>query len=101
MSNSFVVFKTVHTGTAILILLPEPSEVNDGGKARWKPESHSGVRVYRQEQGVEHGPLGSRADLDHQSELLWRLTERQRATEISTRIHNTREKRAEWISLLY
>lgn len=56
MANSFVVFKTVHIGTAILILLPEPSEVRDGGKARWKPESHSGVRVYRQEQGVEHGP---------------------------------------------
>lgn len=101
MANSFVVFKTVHTGTAILILLPEPSEVSDGGKARWKPESHSGVRVYRQEQGVEHGPLGSRVDLDHQSELLWRLTEIQRATEIATRIHNTREKRAKWISLLY
>lgn len=96
-----MVFKVVHIGTAILILLSEPSEVSDGGKGRWKPESHSGVRVYRQEQGVEHGPLGSRVDLDHQSELLWRLTEIQRAPEISTRIHNTSAKRAEWISLLY
>lgn len=101
MANSFVVFKTVLISTAILIPLPESSEVGDGGKARWKPESHSGMRVYRQEQWVEHGPLGSRGDLNDQSELLWQLTEIQRATEISTRIHNTREKRAEWISLLY
>lgn len=46
-------------------------------------------------------PIDSRVDLDHQSELLGQLTEIQRATEISVRIHNTREKRAEWISLLF